>query len=137
VNLTTGIFFLGVFAGAFVLFPHANFLATVVMLVHMLAACLLASIVTVFYSTFLHPLLATGASGLTLALPLALERYVHGPITEALPVYALVRRALAYTPQGDVGLDGWLIALALLESVALWMVSAWIFSLRDITTPVE
>lgn len=137
VNLTTGVFFLGVFASIFVLFPHAPLGTAVVMIVHMLVACLLASIVTVFYSTFLHPLLATGASGLTLTLPLALQRYSHAAWTEFLPAYSLVRRALAFTPQEGLGFDGWLIGLALLESVALWLVSAWIFALRDITTPVE
>lgn len=137
VNLTTAVFFAGVFASIFVLFPHAALGGAVVMIVHMLVACLLASIVTVFYSTFLHPLLATGASGLTLTLPLALERYAHGPWTEFLPVYTLVRHALAFTPEGGLGFDSWLIGLALLESVALWLVSAWTFALRDITTPVE
>jgi hypothetical protein len=85
----------------------------------------------------MHPLLATGASGLTLALPLALERYAHGPWTEFLPAYALVRRALAFSPDASLGFDGGLMLLALAECVVLWLVSAWIFALRDITTPVE
>ncbi len=137
VNLTTAVFFAGVFASIFVLFPHAAVGAAVVMIVHMLVACLLASIVTVFYSTFLHPLLATGAAGLTLALPMALERYTDAAWTQFLPVYALVRHALGFTAQGPLALDGWLILLALLESVVLWLVAAWIFALRDVTTPVE
>ena len=137
VNLTTVLFYAVVFASFFVLFPPASAGGAVVMMVHMLVASLLASVVTVFYTTFLHPLIATAVAGLTLASPLLLEKLAGAGWTRVLPVVALIKEGFGYTLGQPPATDWTLLSIALLECVALWLAAAWIFGLRDITTAVE
>jgi ABC-type transport system involved in multi-copper enzyme maturation permease subunit len=137
VTLTVATFYAAVFASLFVLFPRADFGAAALMIATMMVASLLASVVTVLYATFLHPLAATAAAGLTLAAPFVLEQYIGEGWARVLPIAALVRTALAFSPERGTRFDGAAITIALAECAALWIVASWIFSLRDITTPVE
>lgn len=137
VTLTVAIFYAAIFASVFVLFPRAPVGGVLVMTATMMTASLLAAVVTVLYATFLHPLAATAAAGLTLATPFLLERFVGPAWARILPIAALVKTALAFDPAAGTHFDGIAIAIALAECVVLWTVASWIFSLRDITTPVE
>jgi hypothetical protein len=137
VNLATAIFYGAVFASLFVLFPHVAGGTAVMLLAHLMVASLLASVVTVLYTTFLHPLVATMATGLTLASAMLFERWGWHVSARALPVVALIKHAFSFTPDKPLGFEGGLIALALAECVVLWLVASWIFGLRDITTAVE
>jgi ABC-type transport system involved in multi-copper enzyme maturation permease subunit len=137
VNLTTLMFYAGVSISLFVLYPGARVGGAAQFLAHLVVACLLASVVTVFYSTFLHPLVATLAAGLTLVAPMIAER-IGGPHwAVVLPVYALLRSALRYRPEAPFAAEPGVLLLAALECVVLWIFASWIFALRDITTPVE
>jgi ABC-type transport system involved in multi-copper enzyme maturation permease subunit len=137
VNLATVIFYCGVFGSLFLLFPQAQLGSAAVMMLHMLVASLLASVVTVFYTTFLHPLVATVAAGLTLGLPLLLEKFGGAGWTRVLPVVALTKHALEFSVDRPLAVAGGMIGVALLESILLWLVASWIFARRDITTAVE
>jgi ABC-type transport system involved in multi-copper enzyme maturation permease subunit len=137
VNLTTLIFYAGVAVSLFALYPTARLDGAALMLFQVLVACLLASVVAVFYSTFLHPLLATLGAGLTLAAPMAIEKVVGARYEEVLPAYTLLKGALQYKPDAAFAADPAAVLLALLECGLLWMAASWIFGLRDITTPVE
>jgi ABC-type transport system involved in multi-copper enzyme maturation permease subunit len=100
-------------------------------------AALLAASISVFYSTFLPPLMAMGATGITLGLPAALEQVIGGRAAEIVPVYVLVR-AVAKTSFRAPRLVGWhTVAIAVLEILVLWTASAWIFDKRDVTVAVE
>jgi hypothetical protein len=103
----------------------------------MMVAGLFASVVTVFFSTFLHPLAATAAAGLTLGAPFLLERVAGRAWADLIPTAALIKSALAFSPAAGVHVEGTAIGLALAESAVLWLLASWIFGLRDITTPVE
>src|SRR3954470_6914369 len=137
VSLTVGIFYAAIFASAFILFPQVSLVAVLKMLVTIAVASLFATVITVLYATFLHPLAATVSAGLTMGLPFLLERFVGPAWARLVPLAALVRSALAFTPEHGAPFDAGAVALALAESAVLWIVASWIFSMRDITMPVE
>lgn len=137
VNLTTAVFYGGVVASMLVLFPEARPSEAGWLVLHIMAASLLVSVVTIFYTAFLHPLLAAAASGLTLAMPLLLEKFWGEAWSGIIPALRLTKATLAYVPAQPFATDGSMIVLALVESVALWLAASWVFALRDITTPVE
>lgn len=137
VTLTVAIFYAAVFASILVLFPQAPPGSTALLLVTMMVASVFAAVVTVVYATFLHPLLATALAGLTLGVPFLLERLGGAAWGRIFPLTALVRSALGFTPEHGAHFDATAVAIALAQSVALWMLASWIFSLRDVTTPVE
>jgi hypothetical protein len=91
----------------------------------------------VLYTTFMHPLVATVATGLTLASALLFDRLGWHVSAQALPVVALIRQALEWAPDKTLPLAGGTIVLALAECVVLWMLASWLFAQRDITTAVE
>jgi hypothetical protein len=136
VTLTVAVFYAAVTLSVFVLFPAVRVGGVLLMIVTMMTAALLATVVTVLYATFMHPLAATASAGLTLALPFLLERMAPA-WARVLPMSALVGTALRFSPENGVAFDGAAIAVALAWCAALWIVASWIFSLRDITTPVE
>jgi len=136
VTMTVLIFYVSVFGALFVLFPDADPAGAGRMFVTMMSASLLAAVITVTYASFLHPLAATMAAGLTLAAPLVLDRYA-GDWVHALPMATLMKAALTFRPDLPAPFEGTAVALALGESVVLWLLASWFFSLRDITTPVE
>jgi hypothetical protein len=137
VNLTTFVFYAAVYGGLFVLFPHARIADALGMMLSMMVASLLASVVTVLYAACMHPLLATTAAGVTLALPIVVEKVAGPAWANVLPVYSLVREAMSYTPRGGFEVEPGTLVLALAECVVLWAVASWLFSLRDVTTTVE
>lgn len=137
VNLATLLFYAAMYAGMFALLPYARISDATEMMLSMMAASLLASVVTVLYAAWVHPILATAAAGTTLALPIALER-IAGPFwADVLPVYSLVRGVMRYTPQRGFDVEPGPIALALVESVVLWGVASWLFARRDATVALE
>ncbi|MDP9268537.1 MAG: hypothetical protein M3P27_09480 [Acidobacteriota bacterium] len=137
VNLTTAVFYAGVAGSLFVLFPGAKPGGAALMMAHAMAASLLVSVVTLFYTAFLHPLVAASASGLTLGLPLLLEKFFGAGWSGVVPALRLTRAILAYAPDRAFSSDAGMITLALAECVVLWLLASWIFGLRDITTAVE
>lgn len=137
VNLSTAIYQAAVFASLFVLFPHTPIRTAVVMMLQLLVASLLVSVVTILFTTFLNPLLATAASGTLLVAPLLLDRVGLHAWGRLLPSVALIKHALAFSLESPLPMEGGLLALALTESVALWLLAGRLFEQRDITLAVE
>ncbi|MBI2677744.1 MAG: hypothetical protein HYX28_03080 [Candidatus Koribacter versatilis] len=137
VNLSTASYQAAVFASLFVLFRHAPIQTAVVMMLHLLVASLLVSVVTILFTTFLHPLLATGAAGMVLAAPIALEKMGWTWWARAMPAVALIKHALSFTLEQPLAVESGVLTLALAECVALWLLAGWIFERRDVTLAVE
>lgn len=102
----------------------------------LLAASLLTACLALFFSIFLHPLLATGATAVILGAPLLLEALWKSNWAAVIPVYAILQGFFNLSGS-STGLAGWLILLALGETALLWLASAWLFSWRDVAVAVE
>ena len=102
-----------------------------------LVAALLAATVALFFTSFLPPIVATAATGLAVALPMALGPVIGDGARFILPVYSLsmiITRSsfdLAWSPVSR------LLAAGIAEAVVVWWLAAVVFSLRDIAVAVE
>jgi hypothetical protein len=101
------------------------------------ACCLTASAAGLLYSTFLHPLLATGAATITLILPLGFAVGTNSrPAKLLFPVAGLVNTIVHFDFGGTN--DLWpLIVSAAIATFAFWFIGAAIFARRDVTTSPE
>lgn len=104
----------------------------------LIAACALAGTVALMFSTFLNPFFAAGATAAAMGLP-ALLSYTAGlpNLAYVMPVYPLAAAVLdsSFGASSDVS---WIpIALAVVETLVLWLLSARIFSYVDIAVSVE
>jgi ABC-type transport system involved in multi-copper enzyme maturation permease subunit len=106
------------------------------LLLGLLAASLLTACLALFFSIFLHPLLATGATVVIVGAPLLIDAVWYTPWAAAVPVYAIVQEFLSLSQHGP-GLSSWLILLAFAETVLLWLASAWLFARKDVALAVE
>ncbi|HYX69019.1 MAG TPA: hypothetical protein VE825_07790 [Terriglobales bacterium] len=103
----------------------------------LLAACLLAATLAMFFSTFLHPWFALAVAGLVAAIPPALERVLGGGWGVLVPVYSLATALVRFSVDKPWHPCWEAVLVALAESVALWLAASWIFARRDITVAVE
>jgi ABC-type transport system involved in multi-copper enzyme maturation permease subunit len=124
-------------AGAWVL-PHVGVPAMRfgLLLLGLAVASLLTACLALFFSIFLHPLLATGATLVIVGAPLLVEVVWNSPWAALVPVYAILQGFLNLS-QGATAFQGWLILLALGETALVWLVSAWLFSWKDVAVAVE
>lgn len=100
------------------------------------ACCVTAASAGLLYSTFLHPLLATGAAAATLLLPYTPDGIRFNLLKPFFPVAWLLDIIVHYQLGGAAGL--WrIIAAALALTVIFSIVGAAIFSRRDVTTSPE
>jgi ABC-type transport system involved in multi-copper enzyme maturation permease subunit len=106
------------------------------LLVGLLAASLLTACLALFFSIFLHPLLATGATFVIVGAPLLLAAVWNESWAAVIPVYAILEGFLSLSSH-SLALTGWLILLAFVETALLWLASAWLFSWRDVAVAVE
>jgi ABC-type transport system involved in multi-copper enzyme maturation permease subunit len=106
------------------------------LLLGLAVASLLTACLALFFSIFLHPLLATGATLVIVGAPLLVEVVWNSPWAALVPVYAILQGFLNLS-QGATAFQGWLILLALGESALVWLVSAWLFSWKDVALAVE
>jgi hypothetical protein len=136
-NLVTASYYVAVFASLFLLFPQTSMRTGLLMMAYLLMASALVSVVTIFFTTFLHPMLATGVAGIMLASPFLAEKLGWSALGRALPSVELVRHVLDFAVGKPMVLEGGILALALVECVALWFLAGWIFERRDITLTVE
>ncbi len=103
----------------------------------LLAACLLAASVSVLYSTFLNPFLATIATALTLTLPAGTTRFAGAGWQHVLPVHTLMDVVLQAAFRGDWVADWTLVALSLVQAAGICGLAAWIFTSRDIAVALD
>jgi hypothetical protein len=106
------------------------------LLLGLLAASLLTACLALFFSIFLHPLLATGITVVIVGAPLLIAAVWKSAWAAIIPVYAILQFFLNLTER-TTSLTGWLIVLALAETAALWVISSWLFSWKDVAVAVE
>jgi hypothetical protein len=102
----------------------------------LVASFLLAGTAALFFSTFLHPLMAAAAAGITLATLGAVGRVLGPPWAQILPAYTLTDAMVSF------GLQAWhapftAAAWAVVLSVVFWMLGTIVFSRRDIAVAIE
>jgi ABC-type transport system involved in multi-copper enzyme maturation permease subunit len=134
------IYGLALVAAAGVLFPDAGAqpgsVGLVVLL--MLAAALLAAMVTLLFAIFLPPLFATLAAALLLGTPFVLAQALAAPgWLQALPVAALLMNILQWEPSAAWQPAWSALLLALPQIVVVWLAAAQLFATRDIAVAVE
>lgn len=103
----------------------------------LMAASLLTTTVAMLFSTITTPLFATVATALAIGIPPAIEKVSSGQWYLVLPVYELMDHVMGFKLQGRWDVDWTLVAWACVESVALWLVAAWVFGRRDIAVAIE
>jgi ABC-type transport system involved in multi-copper enzyme maturation permease subunit len=102
----------------------------------LMASFLLAGSAALFFSTFLHPLMAAAAAGITLATLGAAGRVLGPPWAQVLPAYTLTDAMISF------GLQAWRVPLtaaawAAVHSILFWMLAAMVFARRDIAVAIE
>jgi hypothetical protein len=90
------------------------------------------------FSTFLNPFFGVSATALVLlALPAMASRFLSDQWSYIMPVYSLTMTVLRSSFRSP-GNPSWLpIGLALVETVAFWVLAARIFAYVDIAVAVE
>jgi len=91
------------------------------------ACCLMSSAVGLFYATFMHPLLATGSTLATLALPFA------AGVTSPTRLAGNIGNFRAGTATNAATV----CAFALAVAIAFWFAASAIFARRDVTVSPE
>ena len=103
----------------------------------LVAACTLAGTVALTFSTFLNPFFAAGATAVVLGLP-ALASHTMGPQwAYVIPVWELALTVIRASFDSPGTASWFLIEQAVAQTVALWLLSARIFSYVDIAVAVE
>lgn len=100
------------------------------------ASFLLTATASLFFSTFLHPLMATAAAALVLATMGAGGRALGGSLNNILPSFTLAQSMVGFSLQGwraPWTACGW----ALLWSLAFAAMATAVFSRRDIAVAIE
>jgi len=100
-------------------------------------ACLLAASVSVLYSTFLNPFLATIATALSLTLPAGTARFGGSLWQKFLPVHSLMDTVLRASFSGPWAADWSLLAFSLAQTALICGLAAWIFSSRDVAVALD
>ena len=103
-----------------------------------IAACMLAGTVALMFSTFLNPFFGASATAIVLlGLPTVASRVMSPGWESILPVYSLTMIVIK-SSFNDPGTMVWFpIGLAVVETVALWVVAARIFAYVDIAVALE
>jgi len=102
-----------------------------------LAACMLASSVALFYSTHLNPWMSALLTGLTLGVPGVVAFELGGTWGYILPVYSLMRVFLKASFEESGTHASWAILVAMGETVFLWLAASWIFGQIDVAVAVD
>jgi ABC-type transport system involved in multi-copper enzyme maturation permease subunit len=100
------------------------------------ACCVTAASAGLLYSTFLHPLVATGAAAATLLLPYTPDGLKLDLLRPFFPVAWLLDIIVHYEFGETAGL--WrIITAAVILAVIFWIAGAAVFSRRDVTISPE
>ena len=98
---------------------------------------MLAGTVALMFSTFLNPFFAAGATAFVLSMPALASHLVSQRWAYAIPVYALTR-ALFNANFTSPGTFIWpAVGIAVVETVAFWLLAGRIFAHVDIAVAVE
>ncbi len=102
----------------------------------LMAAFLLAGTAAMFFSTFLHPMLAAAAAGLSLAGMAMLGQMLGPPWPTLFPAYKLASAMISF------GVMNWQppwagALVAVIQSAIFWTLATLVFGRRDIAVAVE
>ncbi len=103
----------------------------------LLASSLLSGSLAIFFSTFLHPLVAAAATAIFLALPAVLAHIGSQLWLRLIPVYWLMTTILEFAFRARLYADWTAVGMALSEAVAVWLAASWVFTRRDVAVAVE
>jgi ABC-type transport system involved in multi-copper enzyme maturation permease subunit len=107
------------------------------LMICLVAACALAGTVALMFSTFLNPFFAAGATAMVLGLPGLAGQFLGPHWGYAIPVWEL-GATVVNSSFNSPGTSSWfLVALAAVETLAFWLLSARIFAYVDIAVAVE
>jgi ABC-type transport system involved in multi-copper enzyme maturation permease subunit len=103
-----------------------------------IAACMLAGTVALMFSTFLNPFFGASATAIVLlGLPAVAGRVLSSGWESVLPVYSLAMIVLK-SSFSDPGSVSWFpVGLAVVETIAFWVLAARIFAYVDIAVALE
>jgi ABC-type transport system involved in multi-copper enzyme maturation permease subunit len=103
-----------------------------------IAACMLAGTVALMFSTFLNPFFGASATAIVLlGLPAVLGRVMSSRWESILPVYSLTQ-IVVRSSFSDPGSISWFpVGLAVVETIAFWILAARIFAYVDIAVALE
>ncbi len=107
------------------------------LMVCLLSACLLSASVSVLYSTFLNPFLATIATALSLTLPAGTMRFAGAGWQNVLPVHTLMDVILQAMFVGNWKADWVLVGISLAQAALICGLAAWIFTSRDVAVAID
>ncbi|MGE0406154.1 MAG: hypothetical protein AB7O65_07640 [Candidatus Korobacteraceae bacterium] len=110
--------------------------AVVWLLATLLVAAMLVASIAMFFSTFLNPLVALAATGVTAALPLAVSLAFPRAVYGIVPVYPLIAFVLNSSLHESSPVLG-ALALAAAQVILFWIAGAWMFARRDIAAAIE
>ncbi len=102
-----------------------------------LVASLLAATVALFFTAMLPPILSTAATGLLLALPLALEPVMGRPAHLVLPVYSLCMMIGRSTFDLSWSVAAPLLGAGVAQVAVMWGLAVLVFWFKDIAVAVE
>jgi|GraSoiStandDraft_41_1057321.scaffolds.fasta_scaffold645955_2 ABC-type transport system involved in multi-copper enzyme maturation permease subunit len=105
------------------------------LLIGLLSASLLTAAFALFFSIFLHPLLATSATIFVLGAPMLLS-FWNRSWELLIPVYAVLEAFVNLSARTGA-FTGWLIGWSLMETAIVLALSAWLFARKDISVQVE
>jgi ABC-type transport system involved in multi-copper enzyme maturation permease subunit len=102
----------------------------------LIASFALVATVSLFFSTFLHPLMAAAAAAVTLTTKGGIARIAGGAWPKVLPSYTLAEAMVSFSPSGWHA--PWTAAAwAIVHSFVFWVLATLVFSRRDIAVAVE
>lgn len=126
-----GVYFVAVGASVVWLmkYPHPTFMVGATWLVQGLIASIWISSAALLFSTFLHPFIAAALTGVAAFAPLALphRNVILTPMAILVEDLTATRRTISWT----------VALIAVVESVILITIAAWIFARRDVTVSIE
>ncbi len=103
-----------------------------------IAACMLAGTVALMFSTFLNPFFGASATAIVLlGLPAIAGRIMSPAWESALPVYSLTMTVMSSTFAAPGSVSWFPVSLAIVETIAFWIVAARIFAYVDIAVALE
>ncbi len=108
------------------------------LMVDVIAACMLAGTVALMFSTFLNPFFGASATAvMLLGIPAIASRMLSPAWLNILPVYSLTAGVMKASFGVPHGANGLVVALAVAETIAFWVLAARIFAYVDIAVAVE
>ena len=107
------------------------------MMLAALVATLLSAVIALLYSTMMHPLLAVGASVVTMGIPHAMAKVIAPAFDALLPVYAISGAVISWTPNEPLAMPPYLLLVAVAEVGVFFLLAVLTFRGRDLALSVD